>query len=124
MKIITLIASILVASSAVAQQRGTPEEFAKKRVETVKKELSLTGQQEKELAALFLETIHKRDEIFASRRGNNETREQTQERLKKVKDEEKAKIQKILSPDQFKAYTAFLEKQRKEAERRGKEQGR
>ena len=41
-----------------------------------------------------------------------------------MRDEETAKLKKILNPEQFKAYTAYLEKQREEATRRGQEQER
>ncbi|MDR0766618.1 MAG: hypothetical protein LBF09_06765 [Odoribacteraceae bacterium] len=116
--ILAFIASLLITTPALAQVKGGPEDFARKRVETVKKATKISGQQEKELIALFIETINKRDEIFASRRENGENQEQSRTRIQKVRDEEMTKIKKILSPEQAKAYTDYLEKMRQETGQR------
>jgi LAS superfamily LD-carboxypeptidase LdcB len=125
MKLQALILTTLFAVAAtnvIAQQRGTPEEMIQKRVDNIKKEVKLTADQEKKLAAIFLETLNKRDELFASRRGSGETREAAQEKFRQVKEDENAKIKKLLTAEQYKAYTSYLEKQQKEAEQRSKAQ--
>jgi hypothetical protein len=121
MKVTTLFILILFTLAATAQQKGTPEEIAGKRVDNVKKAVTLSGQQEKELRALFLQTLEKRDVLFANRRDNGESREESEKKFQKVKDEENAGIKKILTPAQYKAYTAHVEKQHREAEQRTKE---
>ena len=124
MKVIVWIAFVFFALNATAQLRGGPEDFARKRVENMKQAVTLSVQQEKEIIALFVETLAQRDETFAARRESGETREAVGAKLQKLRDEETAKLKKILNPEQFKAYTAYLEKQREEATRRGQEQER
>ncbi|MDR2414699.1 MAG: hypothetical protein LBD64_06910 [Odoribacteraceae bacterium] len=117
-KILAFIASLLFALPTFSQVRGTPEDFARKRLENVQKATKISEQQEKELIALFLDTMNKRDEAFAARRENGESREVSQAKIQKIRDEEMAKIKKILSPEQAKAYTDYLEKMKQEAGQR------
>ena len=116
MKILPLIVSILLATPALSQVKGGPEDFARKRVEIVMKATKISEQQEKALTTLFLETIARRDEIFADRQPGGG--KETQAKIQKLRDEETAKIKKILSSAQFKAYEAHLEKLKQEAEQR------
>ncbi|MDR1415021.1 MAG: hypothetical protein LBI96_04335 [Odoribacteraceae bacterium] len=121
---IFILATLLAvaAADATAQTRGTPAEMIQKRVDNIRKEVTITDDQAKKLSAIFLETMNKRDELFASR--GTDGREAAREKLAKVKEDEEAKIKKLLTADQFKAYTAYLEKQRKEAEERSRAQQR
>ncbi|MDR2130393.1 MAG: hypothetical protein LBP56_04390 [Odoribacteraceae bacterium] len=127
MKTVTLVLSAMLAFTlnATAQQGGqrmSPEEMLKRRVETVKKELKLTGEQEKQVTTLFRETQKKQAELFQNG-GGRENREANREKFQKLQEEENAGMKKILTEEQFKSYTAFLEKQRKEREERMRSRG-
>jgi hypothetical protein len=121
MKIVILIVTTLLALDAAAQVRGTAEDQVKKRVENVKKAITLTAEQEKKVTAIFMATLDKRDEIFAGSRGSRENREAGQEKLLKVKEEENASLKKVLTGEQYTAYLAYLERERAAAEQRRKQ---
>jgi hypothetical protein len=125
-----MLSTLFVAFSlgATAQQRGggqrmSPEEQVKQRVETVKKEVKLTEKQEKEVTTLFTDTQKKRAEMFQNRQGGGGNWEANREKFQKLQDEENAAMKKILTEEQNKTYTAFLEKQRKEMEERMRSRG-
>lgn len=128
-----LSAMLAFSFGATAQQGGgrqrvSPEEMLKQRLETVKKEVKLTAEQEKQVSALFTETQKKQQEMFQASRtrnegGGNQGWQEVREKMQKLQDEETAAIKKILNEEQFKAYSAMLEKQRKEQEERMRSRG-
>jgi hypothetical protein len=123
-----MLSTLFVAFSlgVTAQQRGgqrmSPEEMVKQRVEAVKKEVKLNEKQEKEVTTLFTDTQKKRTEMFQNRQGSTD-RNANREQFQKLQDEENAAMKKILTEEQYKTYTAFLEKQRKEMEERMRSRG-
>ena len=106
----------LTAQQRVGGQRLSPEERVKQRVEAVKKEVKLTADQEKQVTTLFTESQKRQVELFQNSGGGNW--EANREKFQKLQAEETENVKKILTEEQFKAYTAYVEKQRKEMEQR------
>ena len=131
MKKVTLLLTVVMAFAlgATAQQGGgrqrfSPEEMLKRRIETVKQEVKqVTAEQEKKITELFTATQKKQQELFQSGGGGGNW-EANREKFQKMTEEETAALKKIFTEEQFKAYNAYLEKQRKEMEeRRGRGPG-
>lgn len=112
------------------QQRMSPEEQLKMRLDNVKKEVKLTADQEKKVSDLFTETQKKQRAAYEASRsqaqtagGERQSWQIVREQVQKLQDEETAAMKKILDEGQFKAYSALLEKQRKEQEERMRSRG-
>lgn len=129
MRKITLLTTLFVLFLSVAsyaQDRGprekmTPEEQAKRTVEQLNKELTLTAKQQSDLETFYKANYKKRQDLMSKNRDN---REAMREQMKKNREENETELKKVLTADQFKKHQANEEKRRKEMEaRRGNGQG-
>lgn len=126
MLFITALCVLFTANINAQQRQGgqrmSPEERVKQHVESLKKELKLDEKQEKEVLTLLTDSSKKRGEMFQKNREGGD-REAMRKEMTKMQEEENAAMKKILTEEQYKSYTALLEKQRKEMEQRRNERG-
>lgn len=123
MRKITLLTTLFVLFLSVAsyaQDRGSrermsSEERAKKTVEQLNKELTLTAKQQSELETFYKTSYKKRQDIMSKNRDN---RDAMREQMKKSQQENEAELKKVLTADQFKKHQANEEKRKKEMEAR------
>jgi len=101
---------LYTASAVVAKQRPNPEEFRKKIVAEYESRLKLNPEQLSKLNVILDET----------RARMEETRRGMRPAYQKIHNDQVAKIQEILTPDQRAEY----DKMRKEREERQKQSGR
>jgi len=88
-------------------QRPNMQEWAKKQMEALTKELSLTKDQVTKVEAINKEFDTKREAAF---KNAGDDRQGMREKMTAIEKEKTAKIEKILTPDQVKKYKAYLEK--------------
>lgn len=118
--VLTMIVTALNVSAQPPQGRGqrqqmTPEERAKQRVEQLKKELSLTETQEKQVYDLQLKMA---TEMQAMRgEGQQMDREKMTAQMEKRQKEESAAMEGILTKEQFEKW------QKQQSERRNNMRG-
>jgi Spy/CpxP family protein refolding chaperone len=115
---------VFMIASAYAQEgrpegaggRPNPEEFRKKQVEMMKKELNLTDVQVAKIDSAFAE-MGKKMEASRSQAQGTEDRDKMREQMMAMREENDKALQKILTPDQYKKWQEIQEKMR--SERRG-----
>lgn len=112
--LMTLLLLVTSFSVLVAQQRpmGTPEERAKRTVERIKPDLSLTEQQEKDVVVVYTEFYTTMSKAMES--GERPTPEARQ----KMTDDRNEKLKKVLSEEQMKKLLEGEEKMRQERRQR------
>lgn len=123
MRKITLLTTLFVlflSLASYAQDRGsrekmTPEERAKKTVEQLNKDLTLTAKQQSDLETFYKTSYKKRQDMMSKNRDN---RDAMREQMKKNQQENEAELKKVLTADQFKKHQANEEKRKKEMEAR------
>ena len=118
---------VLFTANLAAQQRGggqrmNSEERVKQQVESLKKELKLNAQQEKEVQTLLTESNKKRSEMFQKNRESDD-RDARKAEMDKITADENAGMKKILTEDQYKSYTVWQENQRQKMEKQRGERG-
>lgn len=111
--LMTLLLLVSSFSVLMAQRpQGTPEERAKRTVERIKPDLSLTEQQEKDVLPVYTE-------FYASMSKAMEGGERpSQEDRQKMTDARNEKLKKVLSEDQMKKLIELEEKMRQERRQR------
>lgn len=120
MKNYILAITLTVAGMATAQVEKTkvkdltPTERADRLTENMKKQLTLTPEQEVKVKAINLEHVQKQDEITARIRAAQEEKRQNQEQYKNS-------LKDVLTPEQqLKAQELMEERKEKAQERRQK----
>ena len=102
-----LLFSTLSVLIAQGPQQMPPEERAKKTVEKLKPELTLTDQQEKDITPVYTDFYTSMGKLFANGRPSPEDRQ-------KLVAERNEKLKKTLSDDQMKKLAEVEEKLRQE----------
>ncbi|WP_196890521.1 hypothetical protein [Aureivirga marina] len=98
--LILLVTTFSFGQSTLEKMKKLPaEDVAKQRTEIMDKKLDLTDEQEVKVQEINLESSKKRKEIF-----QNTSRFKIPRKLKVVKADYDEKLEKILSPEQFKLY--------------------
>jgi len=109
MKNLVLAMLLLLPLTAMAQPQTPPkpEEMAKKQTERLKKEVTLTADQEKKVNEVYLASATKMDAAFKSGQVSRETMDAKQKEIRK---DEETKLKTILTADQFTKYQAAQKK--------------
>ena len=117
-----VIAILGMTSFASAQQsrggmRMDPEQRAKRSVDMLNKELTLTQAQKDSIYVFSLDEAKKQQELFQQGDANN--RRANFEKMKGIRQESQEKIKKVLTAEQQKTYDKLLqERQNRMKERR------
>lgn len=117
-----VIAILGMTSFASAQQsrsgmRMNPEQRAKRSVDMLNKELTLTQVQKDSIYAFSLDEAKKQQELF--QQGNANNRRDNFEKMKGIRQESQEKIKSVLTDEQQKTYDKLLqERQNRMKERR------
>lgn len=118
-----VIAILGMTSFANAQQsrggmRMDPEQRAKRSVDMLSRELTLTQVQKDSIYAFSLDEAKKQQELFQQGDANN--RRDNFEKMKGIRQESQGKIKSVLTDDQQKVYDKLLqERQNRMKEKRG-----
>lgn len=123
MKNLILVMMMLLPLCAMAQPKTPPtaEEQAKRQTERLKKELTLTADQETKVKEVYLASATKMSE---ARKSGEASRETMMAKRKEMQKEEETKLKAILTADQFTKYQALQKKMEEErAQRRGGQSG-
>ena len=110
--------AILVGTAFSSAQPGTdrrnfdPEEMAKRQTAQLDEVLDLTGDQEKQVYGLMLETRTKMRELREKNRSGGGGFEGMREEFGKIREEENAKMKEILTEDQWAKYEKYMEERR------------
>ena len=102
--VVLLLGLFTIAFTANAQM-PSPEEMAKKQTEAMKKDLGLSGDQEKQVYTLFLENTKTMQELMAS----GADRTTMQEEFKKMQEVTVKKLKSILTEEQFSKFEKMME---------------
>jgi Spy/CpxP family protein refolding chaperone len=109
---LVLLTGFLLISFNLFAQRGnmpSPEERAKRQVENLKTELTLTDEQIPKVEKIYLDANKKMSEMRANSGGNREGMRDKMMAINKKRDEE---MKKVLTAEQFTKYQKYLEEQR------------
>ncbi|GHV66399.1 hypothetical protein FACS1894199_09730 [Bacteroidia bacterium] len=101
------------------QRSRDPEEMADRAVKRLDEELKLTEEQKKELKIWYTETNKKQGEEFEKQRDD---REAMRESMQKLRTETRAKMEKVLTKEQYEKYVES-EKKREADRGRGRNVG-
>lgn len=119
-----LVAMMLMATGMKAQQRGgnrarlSPEDRAKRSVETLDKELTLTQTQKDSIYQFSLNEATEQQKLFQAN-GDANGRRSNFEKMRNLRADTQKKIKGILTEEQQKAYDVFIkEQQSRMSERR------
>lgn len=113
--VVALVALVVSTSSLIAQQRGGNgqmdcNEMAKRRTETLKKEVKLDEKQEKSAYEVYLNSCKKAQQA---------RKDQNREAAMKIRKQTSQSIDSILTTDQQKLWKLYQEKRAKENPRGG-----
>ena len=127
-KLLLIIAFIGTTISLSAQNRGdrqfVPEDVAKRQTEALKKEISLTNEQEPKVKAIYLKYAKKQDESMKAGQGtdwqsmSDEDRTKRREEWQKTTEERDKEIKKVITAEQYKKYEKWRDEQN--SRRRGR----
>lgn len=115
-KLMMLFAVLFLTSTGLTaqnRQQATPEERAKRQVETLTKELTLNEEQQKQVYDISLKFSKQR----TSQMGSDASREKRREEFQKIQKQQDEEIKAILTEDQKKKY----DEHQKEAQNRTRE---
>lgn len=109
MKKLVFAMLLLLPLTALAQPQTPPkpEEMAKKQTERLKKEVTLTADQEKKVNEVYLASATKMEAAFKSGQSSRET---MVAKLKEIRAEEETQLKTILTADQFTQFQAAQKK--------------
>jgi len=107
---------VLGTTISMAQNRGgqgnfDPVESAKKQTATLKKELDLNKDQEKEVYEIVLDGAHKMDKMRKEMR-NGGDRDAMRAKFGEMRKEQNKEMKKVLTDDQYKKYEKYLQERR------------
>jgi len=119
-----MVAMLFIATLSMAQQnrgrgmRATPEERAKRSVEMLNKQLTLTQTQKDSVYQFSLNEAKEQQALFqASKDGD---RKEGFEKMRALREKTQQKIKGVLTEEQQKAYESLLQQRQKQMrERRG-----
>lgn len=111
-----LVAMMLMATGMKAQQRGgnrarlSPEDRAKRSVETLDKELTLTQTQKDSIYQFSLNEATEQQKLFQAN-GDANGRRSNFEKMRNLRTDTQKKIKRILTEEQQKVYDVFIKEQ-------------
>jgi len=121
-----MVAMLFIATLSMAQQnrgrggmRATPEERAKRSVEMLDKQLTLTQTQKDSIYQFSLNEAKEQQALFQGSKDGDDRKEGF-EKMRALREKTQQKIKGVLTEEQQKAYDSLMEQRQKQMrERRG-----
>lgn len=108
---IALLVGIVSFSQAQQRPQRNPEEMAKRNVEILEKQLSLTSEQKTKVSAILLMQMNSMDSLRKAAEGQGD-REAMRTKMQSIHTENQKKIKELLNDEQKKAYEKHLAERR------------
>ena len=117
-----LLFSMVTFASAQGggRQMGTPEERATKATTMLMEKLTLTADQQTKVKAILLD---QNTQVAKAREEAGDDRQAARAKMMKIMEDNNTKINALLTDDQKKAYTTYLEERKAAMQNRGGGQG-
>ena len=109
--ILSMVLGLFIVGGLNAQDQPQQQNFQQRgqqQIDTLKKELVLTKDQNTKFDAIYKDFNEKLD---AARKAAGDDREGMRAKMTEMRKERDLKVEKILTPDQVKKFKAYLEKQ-------------
>lgn len=107
---IALLVGVVSFSQAQQRPQRNPEEMAKRNVEILEKQLSLTPEQKTKVSAILLKQMNSMDSLRKA--GGQGDREAMRAQMQNFQAENQKKIKELLTEEQKKAYEKHLAERR------------